>query len=97
MGTTACGKLQVNGRWIDARIKYFEPFRVGGRYLLLVKFVPTTGAYQAFEERSFELRDGRVFKLTPDRLWNETVFPPDDAEAFVREVRVTSTYRCHGE
>ena len=60
------GKVKLkNGRTAEIAFSYFEPFRAGERYVLFLRYVPSTKAYQVKEgERVFLLGDNRVFKRT---------------------------------
>jgi hypothetical protein len=66
------GELHLGNRTVRAELPQFRAFRVGGRYLLYLKFLRQTGDYMASGKGSFELRGERAFKLTPDLLWNES-------------------------
>jgi hypothetical protein len=89
------GELIHNGRKLKALVKGVTPFHTGGRYLLYLGFIPVTGAYQSFGERSFELRPDKVYRLTNQALWNERTHKLDDAGAFLATVRATTTAPCN--
>ena len=59
------GKILFQGRVISARDKSFCPLAIGGHYLLFLRYIPATGAYQAVNSvSSFELVNGVVKPLT---------------------------------
>lgn len=58
------GKVLLNGKKITAVDRTFKPLEKGERYLLFLKFIPETDAYQALDNKSsFEIND-RVTILT---------------------------------
>lgn len=88
--TRAGGEMLVNGRKVTAISEYLEPLSVGGRYLLFLRFIPTTGAYQAYNSRgSFQLQNNKITALTkeplPDELKNG-----NDAASFINQIRIIS-------
>ncbi|HKS29217.1 MAG TPA: hypothetical protein VJS44_15420 [Pyrinomonadaceae bacterium] len=81
------GRILLEGRIVTARDRTFKPFAVGGRYLLFLKYIPTTGAYHAVSNKgSFELVDDKSVKpLTeaPDAARLD-----QDAASFINDVRI---------
>lgn len=59
------GKILLEGRIINARDKSFKPLVIGGRFLLFLRLIPKTGAYQAVNNKSsFELVNNKVRPLS---------------------------------
>ncbi|HXE75919.1 MAG TPA: hypothetical protein VNN18_09835 [Candidatus Xenobia bacterium] len=84
------GAMRISGRVVRAVDGRFEPFKLRHRYVLFVKFVPQTGAYRAFADWSFELRDSGPLRgarvLAPQPPWGH-LESAKDPEAFLTEVR----------
>jgi len=57
----AGGKVLVDGRTIVAIESSVKPIRVGTTYLLFLKWVPTTGAYQSISP--FEVKGNKLIAL----------------------------------
>jgi osmotically-inducible protein OsmY len=80
------GKVLLDGQVIEVRDRSFKPFALGGRYLLFLKRVPTTGAYRAVNYKaSFQINNNKIETLTdaPDgQLVGE------DAASFMNDVRI---------
>jgi hypothetical protein len=58
------GKILLNGKKVTAVDRTFKPLEKGKRYLLFLMFIPATGAYQVFDNKSsFEI-DDRITILT---------------------------------
>ncbi len=49
------GTLEISGREVRAVVGSFKPFQLGGKYVLFLEYVRTTGAYCAHAEESFQL------------------------------------------
>jgi hypothetical protein len=81
------GSVDVGGRIVRIRLREFRDFRKGARYLLFLSRVPGGDTYQAFHDRTFELRGTKFFKMTPTQLWDERTFTTEDAASFLAEVR----------
>jgi hypothetical protein len=84
------GAVELNGKIFHVTDESFEPLEVNGRYLLLLRFIPTTGAYQAVNSHaSFELKDNNVTRLTKQPLPYSFVYE-ENAAAFVAYVRAAA-------
>lgn len=84
------GRILLNGRIVTAVDKSTLPLTVGGRYVLLLKFIPTTGAYQASGSKSgFQISNDKIIKLTEgaDGVGFQV---NSDAASFLNEVRVAN-------
>lgn len=57
----AGGKVLVDGRTITAIESTLKPIRVGTTYVLFLKWIPTTGAYQSISP--FEVRGNKLVAL----------------------------------
>lgn len=81
------GAVEFNRKIFRVSDQSFEPFEIGGKYLLFLKFVPATGAYRALNsESSFELKQNKVKRLTKSSI----LYPfnyGDDAVAFASQIR----------
>ena len=88
------GQLRMQGRWIRAEDNNFQRFQLRRRYVLYLRFIPATGAYQAFADRSFELGPQNFRRLTKFPLWNESAFPVSALDSFLSEVRFALTLTC---
>ncbi len=62
------GKVNINGRIVNALDSSFQPFEISSTYLLILKYVPTTGAYETVRKGSFLLRGGELTKLTEESV-----------------------------
>jgi hypothetical protein len=63
------GAISLNGRVIRAVDLSFPPLKTNGRYLLVLKFIPSTGAYKALSQGSdFELENNHFAPLTRESL-----------------------------
>jgi hypothetical protein len=87
------GSIQINGRTIHGNLEAFKPFKTGERYMLFLRFIPTTGAYRAFGIGSFQLRDNKVYGLGEAPLWGE-INNLADAQAFITNVRTAAASNC---
>ncbi len=80
------GTLVMNGRSIRAVEGAFLPFHQGGRYLLFLYYVPTTGAYRAVNDLAFELQPNVVQTPRPNHPFVNTK-ANEGPQAFISEVR----------
>lgn len=80
------GIIILKGKEVRATDVEFDSFQVNGRYVLFLTFIPESGGYRVFSERSFQLLPRIVTKVTRK---SALVLPPshNDPEAFLREVR----------
>ena len=80
------GKVLLDGQVIEIRDRSFKSFALGGRYLLFLKRVPTTGAYRAVNYKaSFQIDNNKIETLTdaPDAQ-----LVGEDAASFMNDVRI---------
>jgi hypothetical protein len=85
------GVVEFNRKIFRVSDQSFEPFEIGGKYLLFLKFVPATGAYQALNsESSFGLKQNKVKKL-PKYLTPYPFNYENDAVAFAARVRAAAS------
>lgn len=81
------GTLEIAGKEVCAADDSFKPFQLGGQYVLLLEYIPVTGAYRAYADQSFQLLlDGGVAKLTTSQAIN-LAESRGDAQRFLNEVR----------
>jgi hypothetical protein len=88
------GRVYVDGRNISALDKSFLPLEEGGRYLLFLRFIPQTGAYQAISnEGSFQLRGQQIVSLTEKQSSNK---PTDEGNvpSFINNIRAVAAGGC---
>lgn len=87
------GRVLLNGRLIEAVDASFQPLLVGHRYLLFLKFIPSTRTYASLNSTStYELSDNGVKvqteEETPSALNNEK------ASNFIDKVRAVTGGDC---
>lgn len=88
------GTIQLEGKKVRALDEALEPFQTGGRYLLFLEFIPSTGAYKAFNSRgSFQISNNRILKLTKESL-PASLDRSQDSESFVSEIRKAIAVPC---
>lgn len=81
------GRILLEGRIVTARDRAFKPLAIGGRYLLFLKYLPTTGAYYAVNNKgSFELADNKSVKPLTEAPDAPRV--DKDAASFINDVRI---------
>lgn len=81
------GAIRINDRVIRAEDSSFHLLRLNEEYLLFLKFIPETGAYQVFERKAnFHVTEGRVIKLAEEGLSHQ-LKAPDRLKPLLREVR----------
>jgi hypothetical protein len=61
------GTVEFNGKIFRAIDVEFKPLEIGERYLLFLRFIPTTASYQAYRTGTFLLKEDKVFKVTRTR------------------------------
>jgi hypothetical protein len=89
------GAVELNGKAFRLLDKAYQPMEVNGRYLLLLRIIPSTGAYQALNSNaSFELKDNKVGRLTKGVLPYSFSYD-ENAAAFVAQVHYAAD-RCGG-
>ncbi|HBB94333.1 MAG TPA: hypothetical protein DC054_02990 [Blastocatellia bacterium] len=89
------GAVELDGKTFRVTDDSFEPMEANGRYLLLLRFIPTTGAYQAINSHgSFELKDNKVHRLTTQPLPYLFSYE-ENAAAFVAQVH-SAANKCRG-
>lgn len=77
------GLVQLNGRVIRGLAGNFSQFQTGERYLLFLKYVPSTSSYVAFGNGSYHLRGERARSLYISAGGAQE----QDASELVRQVR----------
>jgi hypothetical protein len=84
------GRVEVNNRVVGAVDAGFKDLKVGKRYLLFLKFVPKTGAYQSLRKGSFRIDGDNLVAMT------EEFFPggPGDERPFSYVVRNALSAEC---
>lgn len=95
--TRSGGVVKLNGHIIRAKDYRSEPLEVGGRYLVFLRFIPDTGAYQSLNnnlfEDSFQLSDDQITQVSEKPLpfgsrRRATMYP------FMTELRTTINNPC---
>lgn len=85
------GTLTLHGKEIYARETNFLSFVPGARYLLFLKFLPKTNAYEAFGDMSFRLEQRKVHVLSKSDPLSQT--GKTGPTEFLAEVRAAISYR----
>jgi hypothetical protein len=89
------GAILLNGRRIQVTDSAFMPLRAGGRYILFLKYLPTSGAYMNVSSKTaFEIRDNKIMKLTKESLVPE-LEGTTSVEVLLTEVRANSANSCN--
>lgn len=95
--TSPGGAVELNGRTIRAVDQRSYPLEVGENYLLYLKFIPETGAYQGFSNS----RDGDTFQIKDNVITQASARPwplgtkrTTAADAFMTEVRAALYQSC---
>ncbi len=57
------GTIQINNRILRANRQDFTPPLVGQRYLMFLRFIPSTGSYLMYGNGTFELSADKVLPL----------------------------------
>ncbi len=87
------GAIQLNGKTVEAIDASFQPLKVGKRYLLFLRFIPTTGTYKAVNSlSSYQLDDRKVSRLTEQILQLDKDI--DDPTSFIASVRTAVAGGC---
>jgi hypothetical protein len=82
------GTLHQGGRAFRAEVEGFKPFAVGKRYLLFLRYIPTTGAYLAYANGSFQLDGNKVIALGKP--------PKDQSESLTTFLAEAHAAMAHG-
>jgi hypothetical protein len=89
------GAVQINGHVARATDKSFKLLEVGSRYLLFLRFIPSTGAYQTYSSQgTFLLRDDQIVNLTDESLPQE-LKNGKEIKSFIADVRSTIAEACN--
>jgi hypothetical protein len=87
------GKIQLDGKTVQAIDASFPALKIGKRYLFFLNFVPTTAAYKAVSRKgSFELGGVKVSKLIEEPLFVDKEI--DDTISFMTEARTAVAEGC---
>lgn len=85
------GAVEFSGKTIRVKDKSFKPLEVGGRFLLFLRRISSSGAYRAVNsEGSFELEQNRVRRLTAKQLPYPFIYE-DDATSLLARVRAAGS------
>lgn len=84
------GKIEIRGRIVNAVDASFKPIEKGQRYLLFLKHVPETGAYQSMRNGTFLLQDGALVAMTEEFIPGST----DDTKPLNAETRRVLSIGC---
>ncbi|MBZ5630293.1 MAG: hypothetical protein LAO06_15645 [Acidobacteriia bacterium] len=92
--TRTGGELIIYGHPVKATESSYPPFQLGDTYALFLKFLPSSGSYQAVKEgSSYKVDSGKISKLTRGTLIPE-LNRPFDWQTFQNEVRISATSTC---
>jgi hypothetical protein len=82
------GTILLDGRIVEALDESFQPLRKKNQYLLFLRFIPSTGAYEALNSKAgFRIGDDKISKLTKEPL----AFDDANVASFINEVRAASS------
>ena len=87
------GAIKLNGRNIRALIEDFKLFKTGERYVLFLRFIPTTSAYRAFGSGSFQLCNNKVITSGQVPQWGK-INNLDNDQGFINDVRAAAATNC---
>jgi len=89
----ASGAIRLLGHVVRATDHSEKPLAVGERYLLFLRFVPTTGAYRSFSnallDDTFKLEGNQITQVS-DQPLPLGANRPADSSPFLTEVRASS-------
>jgi hypothetical protein len=84
------GKVQINGRVINALDSSFKLLKKEKRYLLFLKYIPGADSYQSIRKGSFRVEDNELILLTEEFVPGGS----DDTRPFTIDVRTALTAGC---
>ena len=87
------GVVQLDHRILRARPN-FEPPLVGNRYLLFLRFVPTTRSYSMYGNGAFELNSQSIKPLAPATRHELLKANQTEPSSFLREIRAFAATDC---
>jgi hypothetical protein len=80
------GEIQFGGKKVEAIDESFKPLEVKQRYLLLLKLIPSTGAYQAVSDGgSFQLHGAKITSLSS--AFHSGLLGKETPQSFAYEIR----------
>lgn len=89
------GIVQLDNKIVRAIDESLDPLSIGHQYILFLTYIPTTGAYKAFDSNgSFQLSNKRIVKLTKESLPSK-LETGNDAESLSSEIRNVSAIPCY--
>lgn len=89
------GRISLQGRMVTAVDRTFKPFATGGRYLLFLKYIPTTRAYHAVSTTGvFQLADNKRVELLTEAPDAPRI--DKDVAAFISDVRIAIANAIYG-
>jgi len=82
------GRILLEGHVISAIDKSAKPFEIGGRYILFLQYLPTTGSYRTPGiNGSFQIKDEKLVALTDSVTSSAEFLGGKNALSFMTEVR----------
>lgn len=84
------GKVQINGKVINALDSSFKLLQNEKRYLLFLKYIPGIDVYQSIRKGSFRLEDSKLISLTEEFLPGGS----DNTRPFTIDVRKALASGC---
>lgn len=88
------GVVELNNRIFRAKRSDFEPPLVAHRYLLFLRFIPTTGSYLMYGNGTFQLEDQKILALSADARHELLKDRATDALSFLSEIRIFAMSDC---
>jgi hypothetical protein len=62
------GRVEIKGKVVAALDAAFKPLKEGHQYLLFLKYVPQTGAYQTIRQGSFLIKGNTLVAMTDEPI-----------------------------
>ncbi|HWQ03468.1 MAG TPA: hypothetical protein VNL38_03220 [Candidatus Nitrosotenuis sp.] len=88
------GTIQMGSRTVRAVDPFFPQFENHAQYLLFLRYVSETGAYQAYGISSYVLKGKKVFLLTVRPALGKRNFQAEDLSRFMDEVKEAIIASC---
>lgn len=85
------GEFKLNGKSIRAIDESFKPFEENAHYILFLRYVPSTGNFDAFSNGSFQVHNDKVSPQGEGTLWQRV---QGSKSAFIDLVRQATMSPC---
>jgi len=89
------GVIELNHKKVRALDESLQPLSIGHRYLIFLRYIPSTSSYTAFlSDGSFQVTNNKIIKLTKQSLPSE-LETGNDAESLISEIRNATALPCY--